>query len=38
MSRVGEIASSLLLIELVKGLRLTGRYLFARKFTVLYPE
>ena len=27
-----------LLIELVKGLGLTGRYLFRRKFTVQYPE
>jgi NADH-quinone oxidoreductase subunit I len=38
MGRVREIASSLMLAELVKGLRLTGRFLFARKFTVLYPE
>ncbi len=29
---------SLLLLELFKGLGLTGRYLFARKFTVQYPE
>jgi NADH-quinone oxidoreductase subunit I len=29
---------SLLLLELLKGLRLTGRYLFAKKFTVQYPE
>lgn len=28
----------LLLIELFKGLRLTGGYLFKRKFTVQYPE
>lgn len=27
-----------LLWELLKGMRLTGRYLFARKFTVQYPE
>ena len=26
------------LVELLGGLRLTGRYLFARKFTVQYPE
>ena len=29
---------SLLLWELIKGLRLTGQYLFRRKFTVQYPE
>ena len=29
---------SLLLIELMRGLQVTGRYLFARKFTVQYPE
>ena len=30
--------SSLLLIELWKGLSVTGTYLFRRKFTVQYPE
>ena len=29
---------SLLLVELVRGLTLTGRYLFQRKFTVQFPE
>ena len=29
---------SLFLIELLKGLRLTGRYFFARKVTLQYPE
>ncbi|MGH8645184.1 MAG: NADH-quinone oxidoreductase subunit NuoI [Gammaproteobacteria bacterium] len=29
---------SLMLTELVKGLRLTGRHLFSRKITVQYPE
>ena len=29
---------SLFLLELVRGLGLTGRYLFARKITVQYPE
>jgi len=29
---------SLFLLELFRGLRLTGRYLFARKITVQYPE
>jgi len=38
LSRVKDVASSLMLGELVKGLRLTGRHLFARKVTVMYPE
>ena len=38
LSRVRDIANSLLLGELVKGMRLTGRYMFARKVTVMYPE
>ena len=38
LSRAKEIASSLMLGELVKGLALTGRHLFARKVTVMYPE
>jgi NADH-quinone oxidoreductase subunit I len=29
---------SLLLLELIQGLRLTGRYFFAKKITVQYPE
>ena len=29
---------SLFLLELLQGMQLTGRYLFARKFTVQYPE
>ncbi|MGI9302637.1 MAG: NADH-quinone oxidoreductase subunit NuoI [Gammaproteobacteria bacterium] len=29
---------SFLLVELIRGLRLTGRRLFSRKFTVQYPE
>jgi len=29
---------SLLLVELFRGLSVTGRYLFSRKFTVQYPE
>ena len=29
---------SLFLLELLQGMRLTGRYLFERKFTVQYPE
>jgi NADH-quinone oxidoreductase subunit I len=38
LSRAKEIASSLMLGELVKGMRLTGRHLFSRKVTVMYPE
>jgi len=37
-TRAKSLASSLMLVELFKGLRLTGRYLFARKITVFYPE
>ena len=35
---IKEFFNSLLLKELFKGLALTGRYLFARKITVQYPE
>ncbi len=38
MANVKEIFSSLMLNELRKGLFLTGRHLFKRKVTVLYPE
>ncbi len=33
-----DLAASLMLSELVKGLSLTGRHLFKRKITVFYPE
>ena len=33
-----DFISSLLLKELVKGMALTGRHLFQRKITVLFPE
>ncbi len=36
--RVSDILSSLMLSELVKGLGLTGRHMFKRKITVMYPE
>lgn len=36
--RAKEFANSLLLGELVQGLRLTGRHLFERKITVQFPE
>ncbi len=38
MSRLKHIIKSLLLLELLKGMRLTGRYLFSRKITIQYPE
>ena len=38
LSRAKDIVSSLMLAELLKGLKLTGRNLFARKVTVMYPE
>jgi NADH-quinone oxidoreductase subunit I len=38
LQRVRDLASSLMLSELMKGLRLTGRYMFSRKITVMYPE
>jgi NADH-quinone oxidoreductase subunit I len=37
-NRAKEIASSLMLSELLKGMSLTGRFLFARKITVQFPE
>lgn len=38
MQMVVNYIKSLLLIELFKGLALTGRYLFVKKVTVQYPE
>nr|WP_202985538.1 NADH-quinone oxidoreductase subunit NuoI [Thiospirillum jenense] len=38
MRSVRDYFNSLLLVELFKGLQLTGAYLFKRKFTVQYPE
>jgi NADH-quinone oxidoreductase subunit I len=38
MNALGQIVKSLFLWELIKGMRLTGRYLFARKITIQYPE
>ena len=38
MNAVVSYFKSLTLFELVKGMRLTGRYLFERKITVQYPE
>ena len=38
MGAMKEILNSLLLKELLKGMSVTGRYFFARKITVQYPE
>ncbi|WJW76478.1 NADH-quinone oxidoreductase subunit NuoI [Thiohalobacter sp. IOR34] len=38
MQAIKQYFKSLLLWELIQGLRVTGRYLFARKITVQYPE
>ncbi|HSD40258.1 MAG TPA: NADH-quinone oxidoreductase subunit NuoI [Burkholderiales bacterium] len=38
MERVRDLFRTFLLTELVKGLALTGRHLFARKITVQFPE
>lgn len=38
MNAVRHFLKSFLLWELLQGLRLTGRHLFARKVTVQYPE
>jgi len=38
MRRITHFFGSLLLIELPRGMMLTGRHLFARKITVQYPE
>jgi NADH-quinone oxidoreductase subunit I len=37
-TRVRQLFRSFLLWELIQGLRVTGRHLFARKITVQYPE
>ncbi len=38
MGSMRDILNSLLLKELLKGLAVTGRHMFARKITVQYPE
>jgi NADH-quinone oxidoreductase subunit I len=38
MGAIKEVFNSLLLKELLKGMSVTGRYMFARKITVQYPE
>jgi NADH-quinone oxidoreductase subunit I len=36
--RIRDFAKSLMLVELLKGMAVTGRYLFERKITVQFPE
>jgi NADH-quinone oxidoreductase subunit I len=38
ITTIRNYVKSLLLWELILGLRLTGRYLFSRKITIQYPE
>ena len=38
MTRFFDFAKSFLLVELFRGMALTGRHLFARKITVQFPE
>ncbi|OJW85714.1 NADH-quinone oxidoreductase subunit NuoI [Thiobacillus sp. 65-1402] len=38
MRRITQFFGSLLLVELLRGMMLTGRHLFARKITVQFPE
>jgi NADH-quinone oxidoreductase subunit I len=38
LGRIGQLFRTFLLVELVKGMMLTGRHLFRRKITVQYPE
>ena len=38
MEAIVDFFRSLMLLELIKGLSLTGRYMFKRKITVQYPE
>ncbi len=38
MERIKRFFKSFLLVEMLKGMKVTGRYLFAPKITVHYPE
>jgi len=38
MNAIKRYLNSFLLIELLKGMKLTGRHLFERKITIQYPE
>lgn len=38
IKKITQVISSLMLVELLKGMALTGRYFFLRKITVQFPE
>ena len=38
LTRVRDFFSTFLLLELFRGMALTGRHLFARKVTIMFPE
>ena len=38
MNKAIDIIKSLFLIELLKGMSVTGRHMFKKKITVQYPE
>ena len=38
MERLKDFLGSFMLTELIKGMALTGKYMFSRKITVQYPE
>jgi NADH-quinone oxidoreductase subunit I len=38
VNKIKSFFSTFLLVELLKGMALTGRYMFARKITVQFPE
>ncbi|MBU3725218.1 MAG: NADH-quinone oxidoreductase subunit NuoI [Burkholderiaceae bacterium] len=38
MTAIANFLRSFLLLEMLRGMALTGRYLFARKITIQYPE
>ncbi len=38
INRIKDLFKSLLLLELLKGMAVTGRYFFAHKITVQYPD
>jgi len=38
MEAIKDFFRSLLLLELIQGLALTGRYMFSRKITIQFPE
>ena len=38
LNKIKSVLSSLMLVELLKGMALTGRHFFARKITVQFPE